>query len=1195
LFGLKLNSMAMNGREALELASWWGAAGDEALCREHFHSNEPPMCSRAEIVPSLIDIRCVHGGDATNCWRALALSADGRVASSDGGGQIVIHDSENEPLYRLEPTRQGACVCALAFAVGGVMDNCLVSGGDDGSVVVYDVHGEELCRRVEVHGVDENSSAWPVLAIVFLGDGRIASASYLHESEEVALFKIIGSELHLLKRITAGSRQRKALDVLFNVLPDLPQLALADDGRLAYCGDKTQSGLRFFNIAGEEYKHHADVRSKALAFEPNGCLVSVCRETVTIYGVTGVQLRCMKQRGHNHDGPAFLHPLVHELQDMKECMKVAFLDELAEQYKFSPDGSLAVGMRNGLLFIYGARRLSLFNPSQSARSKASWSGEEDPLNLFETSTPLLYWKPDLGGRMSVVFTSDGRLAFVNWDGSLALCDIVSTKWHSIKLPNDEKVRAVAFAPDGSLFAKGSDLESTISNYRYNSDDTEQPCNRFTPVSDPPRDPNKNTSVELLAVMSDGRHMVSCGSDGYLAIFTLDGTLAKQVSLAPRGETQSRLPGLLDPDDEDPLLLMHVDPLLWTLQSVALAPDDRFAVGGVDGSLALYAKVGDQEELWCTKPHGDRQVTALAFPANPGDHHQLASGATDGSIVICSTDDGHVGGSYNNHGGKTITTLAFASNGCLASGGLDDSIVLWSREIRGYHIQQVAVYPLTSAAVCIAFSPKEPLLAAGSADGCLAVFPTMEYPLPQLWRSITDLVENTAGDKQRERDLFLGQHPFLLSQAIPVLEYTLLHWFVRENKVDAFKFLSGLCIEKKIWGGLEETVDGNLLDLAVKTESLCMIQAVLEYLQQTPVRLTAMQHWTDSLGRLVKRFTTNVFNSGFVEFLDSRLTQPGLFTSANGAEQLPTQSDGFQSLRVVGSFQPALSRASYMESIAPEGLTLIALRALWLPKFQPVWEELTRLSSPPESFIDSTINMACVEHVWQTYGKMANIRSAVFFAVDAILFVILAFLTAESAAAHDDAAIPELSAPWNGIARWFGGASLGLQASMPLFSLCSTGIGQSCCGCQVANGIMKSCRNRCMRCWRPSFFQWLGWRRAADKKEIPFALLRVSGATGVLFGWWQPLWLVPINGLRATQWEVRALGRQGWVRYKLDRWNAVDWAFIVMCTVVPAAVLLAIIDSQDSIPFMAVTMLLLSIRLVSFLRAYRSYGHLVQMI
>jgi len=51
----------------------------------------------------------------------------------------------------------------------------------------------------------------------------------------------------------------------------------------------------------------------------------------------------------------------------------------------------------------------------------------------------------------------------------------------------------------------------------------------------------------------------------------------------------------------------------------------------------------------------------------------------------------------------------------------------------------------------------------------------------------------------------------------------------------------------------------------------------------------------------------------------------------------------------------------------------------------------------------------------------------------------------------------------------------------------------------------------------------------------------------------------------------------------------------MCTVVPAAVLLAIIDSQDSIPFMAVTMLLLSIRLVSFLRAYRSYGHLVQMI
>jgi WD40 repeat protein len=119
------------------------------------------------------------------------------------------------------------------------------------------------------------------------------------------------------------------------------------------------------------------------------------------------------------------------------------------------------------------------------------------------------------------------------------------------------------------------------------------------------------------------------------------------------------------------------------------------------------------------------VQALAFGAVDPEHAVLASGAKDGRVLLWNPDTGASLGELPRHAGA-VTAVAFARHrfGLLAVGTWDEKgageIKLWElvREDKASTLKSKEVRTLkdhSSGITCLAFGPRGPRLASGSAD------------------------------------------------------------------------------------------------------------------------------------------------------------------------------------------------------------------------------------------------------------------------------------------------------------------------------------------------------------------------------------------------------------------------------------------------------------------------------------------------
>ncbi len=282
----------------------------------------------------------------------------------------------------------------------------------------------------------------------------------------------------------------------------------------------------------------------------------------------------------------------------------------------------------------------------------------------------------------------------------------------------DMVLAVAFSPDGKIFASGgSDNQVRV----WNLDGS--------PVGEPFK--GHTDSIYSVAFSPDGDVIASAGSDSVPRLWNLDGTLRGepleghsytvwQVAFSPTGDILATAGGdytvrLWSLDG-----LQIGDPLRHDsdANTVAFSPrgdllasaDDSgtIRIWNLDGSLATEPIAGHDGIIWTVafSPRGDL----------------LASAGKDEKIRLWNLDGSPRGEPLLGHN-VTVDNLAFSPRGdILASASWDKTIGLWdphSQASLGF------IEGHTDDVNAIAFSPQGEVLVSGSVDGTIRLW-KLEY-------------------------------------------------------------------------------------------------------------------------------------------------------------------------------------------------------------------------------------------------------------------------------------------------------------------------------------------------------------------------------------------------------------------------------------------------------------------------------------
>ena len=237
----------------------------------------------------------------------------------------------------------------------------------------------------------------------------------------------------------------------------------------------------------------------------------------------------------------------------------------------------------------------------------------------------------------------------------------------------DAVNSVAFGPDGTLLASGSD-DRTVRLWGIPQGDL------LRTISTP------SGPVRAVAFSPDGRVLASGDSEGTI-----------ELRRMPRGELLRTI--------SDPAGFIH---------SIAFSPDGRTLAAGSDDHAIRLWKVADGSLLGTIS---GRTTWALSIAFDPRGE-MLAAPGRDGTITLWSVPDGALLGTMSGHT-DTVWSVSFCPAGTtLASGSADATIRLWDpadgtllRTLSGHSAEVRSV----------AFSPDGRLLASGSTDGTIRLW------------------------------------------------------------------------------------------------------------------------------------------------------------------------------------------------------------------------------------------------------------------------------------------------------------------------------------------------------------------------------------------------------------------------------------------------------------------------------------------
>ena len=264
----------------------------------------------------------------------------------------------------------------------------------------------------------------------------------------------------------------------------------------------------------------------------------------------------------------------------------------------------------------------------------------------------------------MAFSPDGTRLAAGGDGRIWIYDVASGAQFAMLSGYTENIRALAFAPNNTLLASGSE-DNTLRLW------------------------DTATAREVLTLAGDSNLAQA------LAASSPDGV--------PLPSWDPRTERLLATSNENP----------GRVRSLAFSPDGTtLASGSADGRIRLW-EVETGAILTSFSVH-DGLVLALAFSANG---EILASGGSDTLVRLWDLDSQRLIANLRAHT-DSINALAFSANGeILASGGRDRYLQLWNVDTK----ELVSTFPVQEGVIReLTFSPDGGKLMCATREGFLLI-------------------------------------------------------------------------------------------------------------------------------------------------------------------------------------------------------------------------------------------------------------------------------------------------------------------------------------------------------------------------------------------------------------------------------------------------------------------------------------------
>jgi WD40 repeat protein/transcriptional regulator with XRE-family HTH domain len=565
-----------------------------------------------------------------------AFSPDGSTLAAAGAGKIVLLWDVRDPRRPLPLavplTGPASTIYSIAFSPGG---NILAAGSADDTVRLWDQarpgHFRPLATLTGPAGFVES--------VAFSPDGRwLAAGSADHR---VRLWNVTDpAHPRLVGKPLTGPG-----DLVYSV-------AFSPDGRLLAAGGKDDQ-VWLWNVsrpgrpvlAGRPLTGATDWVN-AVAFSPDGRSIAAASSDNDVH-IWDVATRMVTA--------TLPHPMpVTSLAWSRNGRLItADADGLARIWALptpvlvagSPVNSVAFGARGSLLAV-GDRDLQLWNPGTRKRLTAG--------PVPGTFVNAVAFAP--GGKVLAAGYGNGLMRL--WRAAVPLVPL--SRPVRAAASGSGLVESVAFSPDGTMLATGSDAAPGVAT---GSDGTV----RLWSVTDP-------AHPRLLAKVHD-----SGTSSVYCVAFSPDGkTLA-----AASADNLTRMWDIADRSDPAPLGAPLTGPASYAM-SVAFSPDGKtLAVGSADKTARLW-NITDpaRPSLIGTPLTGPASyVWSVAFSR---DGKTLAAGVTDGTVwlwnlrhlarpALLATLTGP---------GAQVFSVAFGPGGhSLAAGSADGTVRLWDTSPR----------------------------------------------------------------------------------------------------------------------------------------------------------------------------------------------------------------------------------------------------------------------------------------------------------------------------------------------------------------------------------------------------------------------------------------------------------------------------------------------------------------------------------